>query len=203
MIKVIEDKMVLNREKNGIELYFDTKPDNDTITTLKTNKWRWFPPKGCWYNKNTPENLDFAKTALSGNFDIVISNNETLNVADIVSTKDSTQKQRTPKPKTVENEFGYKVGDILVAEWGYSMSLVDAYQVVRVTAKSIYTKEIATKTIDDLGGYSGECIPVPDKFISDEMYCSRTLNANNYVSIDGHLASKWDGKKTYYYNTMD
>ncbi len=57
---------LLNNEKNGIEIYFDNKPSNDIIAELKEARFRWYPPKNCWYNKNTPNNLMTAQK-LCGN----------------------------------------------------------------------------------------------------------------------------------------
>lgn len=54
-------RLVQNKEKNGIELYFDGKPDSAVLDTMKKNGWRWNPPKKCWYNKYSLENMLFAR----------------------------------------------------------------------------------------------------------------------------------------------
>jgi hypothetical protein len=56
----------INAEQNGIEIYFDEKPDTSTINTLKSDKWRWHNVKKCWYNRNTPDNLKFAESVING-----------------------------------------------------------------------------------------------------------------------------------------
>jgi len=56
----------INSELNGIEIYFDTKPLNDIITSLKNNHWRWHNTKKCWYAKQTPEALELAEAITSG-----------------------------------------------------------------------------------------------------------------------------------------
>lgn len=53
-------KYLHNKEQNGIEIYFDEKPDSDILTLLKANKWRWNPKKSCWYNNYSKENEEFA-----------------------------------------------------------------------------------------------------------------------------------------------
>jgi len=50
-----------NKEKNGVEIIFAAKPNDEVLTSLKANGWRWSRFNGLWYNKLTPENLDFAK----------------------------------------------------------------------------------------------------------------------------------------------
>lgn len=44
-------KVITNEEKNGEELYFENKPENEVITTLKQNGYRWHNQKKCWYRK--------------------------------------------------------------------------------------------------------------------------------------------------------
>ena len=51
-----------NKEKNGVEIVFDSKPDDETLTLLKANGWRWSRFNCLWYNRLTPENLEFANT---------------------------------------------------------------------------------------------------------------------------------------------
>lgn len=42
-----------NEIVEGIEVYFDTKPDYDIIKELKENKFRWHNVKKCWYVKKS------------------------------------------------------------------------------------------------------------------------------------------------------
>ena len=51
-----------NKEKNGVEIVFDSKPDDEILTLLKANGWRWSKFNRLWYNRLTPENLEFANT---------------------------------------------------------------------------------------------------------------------------------------------
>ena len=44
-------KVITNEEKQGEELYFDTKPSYDIIKELKQNCYRWHNAKKCWYRK--------------------------------------------------------------------------------------------------------------------------------------------------------
>lgn len=51
-------KIVTNEEKQGEELYFESKPDYEIIKTLKQNGYKWHNTKKCWYRK-----LNYMKTA--------------------------------------------------------------------------------------------------------------------------------------------
>ncbi|WP_252251151.1 LPD29 domain-containing protein [Clostridium sp. VAP52] len=53
-------KVVLNQEKNGIEMYFNDKPSAEVRTDLKRNGFKWFFTKGCWIAKQSEETLKIA-----------------------------------------------------------------------------------------------------------------------------------------------
>lgn len=42
-----------NKEKKGLELYFDEKPNKKVRDMLKLNKFRWHNVKKCWYAKKS------------------------------------------------------------------------------------------------------------------------------------------------------
>jgi len=54
-------KFLKDAKHNGIELYFDGKPSEKYIITLKEHGWRWNPAKKCWYTSDTEDNVRFAK----------------------------------------------------------------------------------------------------------------------------------------------
>lgn len=56
----------LNNAKNGIELYFSTVPALAIRESLKNAGWRWSRFGGCWYNKQSEENLTFAQSLADG-----------------------------------------------------------------------------------------------------------------------------------------
>jgi len=41
-----------NKEKNGLEIYFKSKPNQDVRDTLKSNGFRWGKYNKCWYKRN-------------------------------------------------------------------------------------------------------------------------------------------------------
>lgn len=52
-----------------------------------------------------------------------------------------------------------EVGTILKKSWGYSMTLVDWYVVVRRTAKTAWIQEIQNGGTEDHGPEGGYCVP--------------------------------------------
>jgi len=54
-------EIILNSEKDGIEIKFDSKPDGAILSALKENGFRWHNQKKVWYAKNTDERMEFVK----------------------------------------------------------------------------------------------------------------------------------------------
>lgn len=49
-----------NAEKDGIEIFFDDKPDETMRDRLKSNGFRFGKFKKCWYAKYTDDRWEFA-----------------------------------------------------------------------------------------------------------------------------------------------
>ena len=50
-----------NRERNGIEIRFPSRPGDGVLARLKANGWRWSRFSGCWYNRDSEEARAFAE----------------------------------------------------------------------------------------------------------------------------------------------
>lgn len=106
-------EIVKNIEHNGIELYFENKPEKVIIEALKEAKFRWHNFKKCWFARENQERLELANK---------IKNGEKI--------------ENAPREKTVENEFGVKVGDIFYMSWGYEQTNVDFFRVEALKGKT-------------------------------------------------------------------
>lgn len=56
----------INKEHNGIEIKFDSKPNHDTLTNLKANGFRWHRVKKLWFAKQTDKRLALASALADG-----------------------------------------------------------------------------------------------------------------------------------------
>ncbi|MGL4802008.1 MAG: hypothetical protein ACRC18_07055 [Cetobacterium sp.] len=57
----IEDvKIVLNEEKNGVEIHFTSKPSEEIRNAMKGNGFRYSKYNKCWYAKQSEKTLNFA-----------------------------------------------------------------------------------------------------------------------------------------------
>lgn len=50
-------RIVDNIQENRIQLFFEGKPEKDTITYLKSKCWKWTPSKSCWQNWRNPQRM--------------------------------------------------------------------------------------------------------------------------------------------------
>ena len=68
MAQDIELDININEEKNGIELKFDSRPEQEVLNRLKEMGFRWHSQKKIWYSGLSTERIEFAnnlKTELS------------------------------------------------------------------------------------------------------------------------------------------
>lgn len=109
----------------------------------------------------------------------------------------------TGKKLDVATEFAtypeYKPGAILYTSFGYNMTIVHFYQIVKRSGNMIYSRLLKNDYVTG-GGYSGKVAAKKNDFdtTSHDVFTSRLPN----TKIDGQYASLWDGKPVYY-NTMD
>ncbi|KUP30283.1 hypothetical protein AU385_17880 [Bacillus halotolerans] len=52
----------INEELNGIELYFESKPEQEVLTHLKSNGFRYSGFKKCWWSKRTEKSMQVANS---------------------------------------------------------------------------------------------------------------------------------------------
>lgn len=93
-----------------------------------------------------------------------------------------------------------KVGTILCSVWGYSMTLVNFYEVTKRIGKS--TLEVVELKQDMTGGgWSGETMPVKGKYVGSPFKVR--IGRTGQIKIDSsRYLRMWDGKPQYY-NRMD
>ena len=83
-----------------------------------------------------------------------------------------TEEERR-KPQTSTTDVEVHVGDVFISVWGYSMTLVDFYQVTKVskTGKSVNVRKLAHKVVDGAisSPQGGRVAPVKDCFVGEEL----------------------------------
>lgn len=83
-----------------------------------------------------------------------------------------TEEERR-KSQTSTTDMEVHVGDVFISVWGYSMTLVDFYQVTKVskTGKSVNVRKLAYKVVDGAtcSPQGGRVVPVKDCFVGEEL----------------------------------
>lgn len=57
--------LTIDEGKGLINLNFPTKPTEEIRAEMKQLGWRWYGKLGVWYNKHTPENLQYAEALIA------------------------------------------------------------------------------------------------------------------------------------------
>jgi hypothetical protein len=101
------------------------------------------------------------------------------------------------KKERAEWQHGLKVGDIMVASWGYDQTNVNFYQVVEVAGKNVSIREVASQTVRQDRGVN-HVMPIPNRFVSTPMKNKRPHKGyKGEPSVKIHESANaypWDGK---------
>lgn len=102
-----------------------------------------------------------------------------------------------------------KIGDILVSVWGYSMTIVDYYQIVGRRGRTIFQiRKLQNEQVSGDPGWHGLVAPRPGAFDDNRghMIEARMTRDGRAVSIPGfsgrQQAELWDGRNRYF-NSAD
>ncbi|HAT4302360.1 TPA: hypothetical protein I9089_002468 [Clostridium perfringens] len=98
-----EVKITYNEEKNGIEVKFNNKPNQEVINNLKANGFRWHRVKKVWYAKQTDERVNYINTTFKIN---QINDEKVNNIIELNDYRNESEdiKDITINPDVVEIE---------------------------------------------------------------------------------------------------
>lgn len=93
-----------------------------------------------------------------------------------------------------------KPGDVFVSSWGYSMTLVDFFEVTRVSGTRVYWRELAARKVDDRGPAGAHVVPGGAVEGGESGFSTiRALSGRPYFRIDDvRNAFAWGGTPVYY-----
>lgn len=104
----------------------------------------------------------------------------------------------------MNNTKSIKVGDILLSTWGYDACFADFYKVVGRTAASLKIVCLQNRNTGDwVAGTSEPLVNFP---ATGEVITARLKNYADgpnkveYVKVNNHIASLWNGKPVPTYN---
>lgn len=145
----------LNEEKNGIEIYFTDKPDEETRNQLKENGFRFFFKKKAWIAKQNEERLQFVK-ALTNEEDKQEENqtNEAEQVTEQPETKELTLQEAYQQHESfitslVENR-GINNAIRLTDLKGYIANIQAAHEAIKENAPAFINANDLIKSVNIL-----------------------------------------------------
>lgn len=97
-----------------------------------------------------------------------------------------------------DDPSGWQVGDILVGQWGYSMIIVDFYEIIKTTGshKTFVLKKLKEKIVSG-SGMQGTSVPDEGKYEDDKEIRAR-VNKYNRVKVDNAYLSLWNGEPVHF-----
>lgn len=102
----------------------------------------------------------------------------------------------SPQTRVVQNNAGFKVGDILVAIWGYDQTNVDFYEVVGITKGTIDLCSINKRTDRRATGAS-YVVPVPGTCTGTAVRKRTRAGSDRVVAPRYGTAFRWSGRPMY------
>lgn len=145
-------KKEINKELNGIEIYFYVYPITATRETLKKGGFRWNHKKGCWYARQTMTAESIADicadTTIEEYKGYAANAGETVTEIKKAETKKNSNNKQTKKAPAV-NKYGIKKGAFFSMSWGYEQTNVTYFQVVELVGScSARVKEVYPEIIE-------------------------------------------------------
>lgn len=91
----------------------------------------------------------------------------------------------------------FKVGSLFYNSWGYEQTNVNFYEVVKVTPRMVYVREIASEMVAGTNGYmSSYVVAKPGHFVSEKVL-PKKLRANANGTVSCELSEYQPGKQLY------
>ena len=90
----------------------------------------------------------------------------------------------------------WRIGDIVYTSWGYNMTIVDYYEIIKRTGKGFTFRKLKDKIVSG-NGFQGKSVPLEGEYENDKEIKCR-INKWGSVRIEDSTAHLWDGEPIYY-----
>lgn len=141
-VRYIPNGFEIEHQDENIQIYYGDKNGRPAILAYTTRARR---PCVYEYSRST-ETRDAKKEQL---------------IQWQINKKENVKKRRIERSQ----KHNLKIGDILMASWGYEQTNIDYFQVVDRTDRTVTVREIAKKITGYDTDMSGQCIAVKDAFL--------------------------------------
>lgn len=123
-----------------------------------------------------------------------------MNVASYFYFEFFGEDKKSPKVTDLSNAKMPEItnGTILVGSWGYSMTIVDFFEVIGRSNSMLYLKQVQKKVIKSDSYGSEDVMPTPGNYLDDKIYRVKISNRNSINSPLKHgIITVWNGKPEY------
>lgn len=170
---------ILNEKLNGVEIYFDSKPEDSIRSEMKASGFRWSQRQGMWYAKQSETTLTLAKKLGEQGKGVVRP-----------ERKPSTS---VPVKETINTEYGVSVGDLFVDCFGYDATLHRFYQVVELKGKqTVILRGVQSEHLGAINAMSWKSKAVKDSFTTKETIMCRCRKNGNTVYAGKFYKADWN-----------
>jgi len=91
----------------------------------------------------------------------------------------------------------WEVGDIIVATFSYSMTIVKFYEIIKRTNKSFTLRQLKDKVVKG-DGMQGEMVAIEGEYEKGEKDVIARINKFGSVKFDSYYCNRWDGKPVWF-----
>lgn len=170
-------KVVMNNDLNGVEMYFEGKPVQTVIDSLKALKFRWNKNKACWYAKQSAETIAVAQQYSNSE----IHTEEVVTVSKKVSNKNISLWNRVQFVEGKADNSEYKTSYKYVGSNYSGLSTKETAKVIRTHLKRQFPEVKFSVTSD----YSEIRIEIKSSpYNNKQLEYSRELDCVDYRNFE-------------------
>lgn len=170
---------LLNDKLNGVEIYFDSKPEESVRSEMKSAGFRWSQRQGMWYAKQSETTLAIAKKLGEQGKGVIRPERKP---STSVSVKE-----------TVNTEYGVSVGDLFVYCFGYDATLHDFYEVVELKGEqTVILREVYKQNVGSRGFCAWQVKALKGKFNGDKTVTCRLRKNGSSVYAGKFYKADWN-----------
>lgn len=180
---------ILNNKLNGVEIYFDSKPEDSIRSEMKSVGFRWSQRQGMWYARQSETTLAIAKKLGEQGKGVVRPERS---ITKSIS-KANQKSAALSSTLLVNEEFNVSVGDLFVHCFGYDATLHDFYQVVELKGKqTVILREVCKQNVGSRGFCAWQVKPLKGKFNGDETVTCRLRKNGSSIYAGKFCKADWN-----------
>ena len=196
----------INKEHNGIEIKFDNKPNQETLTNLKANGFRWHRVKRLWFAKQTDKRLALASALADGTTTpIKETRQDNINLDNLGGTKTEYGAEFAAVVRADLKKRGVKGVTVRCSHSGYTDSITVTIKATEEDFASIEEMKKREAKHSFLRSIDRGLFRPKQGYINYNEYdaMSESEQENLYIEYLTYCVNKCDGFNTYHHERND